>query len=327
MSSREGNTMTRYTPPPPLPLNSYGRAPSAPKAPAVQPPVPQPKAEPVRVVVPECTDDAPDVTTVLTDNATTKQIAATAGRFRRAAELARERSDRDQAEATRIIDQARAEAARILGEAEAAARVLTESVRKARSEAGKLDATMRTLTAAAQRAADADAAAVRAQSLIGELNGLARDGQALEDKLAKLAAQRAEAVEKLAAARDSADLDAMGALKARISSADEASAPVRTARDAVLARANEIGTGNPPESGKQPRELTAALQLAERCRRDVRRILNEAYPDRPEAVLASASEELRLTLTANLERIGEEYQAQQAEQKRPQQPGRRVIAG
>ena len=84
-----------------LPFSGHrgGRAAPLP-APAPQaPPTPRPAepkaAEPPQVVIPIDDSDDPDTATSLGDDATADEIAAAAGRFRRAAGLAAGRAEQD----------------------------------------------------------------------------------------------------------------------------------------------------------------------------------------------------------------------------------------
>ena len=285
-----------------LPLSGHrgGRAAPlpapAPQAPAA-PSAPEPKAaEPPRVVVPECRDADPDVSTMLTGDTGAGEVAAAAGRFRRASQLARERAEGDQAEAHRVMTEARAQVAEILRSAEAAASVLAKSAGQAARQAEALGDRSRWLVTAANETTKAEAAEDRADDLQAEREQLAASVTELDGRLAVLAAEREQLAARMAGARTVGDLDGLAALRSRDGAAADLAETLTAQRDAALARIAEIGEPDWPHDPKPP--LAAALRAAETARRSARQAMNATWPERPEAVRDALRDEAVATLDA-----------------------------
>jgi hypothetical protein len=322
--------MTRYTPPPPLPFAAHqgGRAaplPSSRKTPAEQTPAPQPKPEPVRVVVPECTDDAPDVITVLTGHATVDDIAAAAARFRRAAQIAADNAERGQTEAQKLLEAAKAEVERIIAKAEAEARPLTEAATAEVKRAAQLSDRFRLLQRAAEVAASAEKAQSAFQAMRDERDQLAAKHAELGQRRSALGTERRGLEVQLATARDAGDLDTMTSIKARLAAIEDLTGTLAGQQAPLQQRMAEIGDGTEtftthPVLKKLP-PLAEARRRAGMSRSDVSRVLDEAFPDRPEAVAAAERQR-----QADREQYDiEQYYARQAEQAR-QAPQRRQVA-
>ncbi|HEX3962399.1 MAG TPA: hypothetical protein VHZ03_38190 [Trebonia sp.] len=288
--------MTRYTPPPLLPSAPHqgGRAaplPSVPKTPSA-PPAPQPKAEqPAAVVIPDCEDDNPDVTTVLTNDASVDDIAAAAGRFRRAAQLAAGNAERGQAEANDVLEQARAEAARIIAEAEAKACPLTETATAGAKRAAQLAERSARLRKAAQVAVTAEKAQAAFQALKDERDELGAKHAELGQRRTVLGTERRDLETRLAAAREAGDLDTMTTVKARVAAIEDLNAALQARQAPMQQKMAELGTGDENFSThpalKTLPPLAKARDEASRRRTEASHALNTAMPDRPEAVAAA----------------------------------------
>jgi len=276
----------------PLPLTRHegGRAAPLPELPEEEPaaePAAEAKAEdPVQVVIPVDESDDPDVTTVLTGEPAAEDIAAAAGRHRRAAALASGRAERDRTEAEELLEAARTEAARIIAAAEAEARPLVTSAVGAEKEAAALAERAKRLTNTATAAVNAEAARDHLQALQDELAELTAKHAEIADRLAGLAADREQAEAALGEAREDADLERMTVLRNRVDSIDSLAADLRGKQAPMAARLAELGTGA-ETSDNHPIPLpliSRARGVAGQGRRSVREGLNHAWPERPEAV-------------------------------------------
>ncbi|HZR53631.1 MAG TPA: hypothetical protein VFB06_29505 [Streptosporangiaceae bacterium] len=243
----------------------------------------------------------------LTGAVTADDITAAAEAHRRAAEGRQEDAERDQIEAEELLAAARAHAERIVGEAEAAARPLAEAAALARREAAALAERARQLGSAAALAVKAEAQQAAVRALEDERDELAAKAAGLASRLAELDTERRAAETELTAAREEADLERMTSLRNRIGSIGDLAGTLRAQRAPLLARLDAIGDGE--MSPIWPQKLLAeARRVADS--RSVRDALNQAFPDRPEAVRDREREEFRLTIDAQRERIAEEAAAQ-----------------
>ena len=281
----------------PLTRHSSGRAAPLPEPAAEAPPAPPvPETrEPARVVIPVDDSDDPDVVTVLTGEPAAEDIAAAAGRHRRAAALATGRAERDRAEAEQLLEDARTEAARIIAAAEAEARPLVSSAGDAEKEAAALAERAKRLTNTATAAVNAEAARDHLQALQDERAELAAKHAEIGERLAGLATDRLRAEADLAEAREDADLERMTVLRNRVDSIDSLAADLRGKQAPMAARLAVLGTGaETADNHPLPLPLIAqARGAAGNGRRSVREGLNYAWPERPEAVADARLARLR----------------------------------
>lgn len=234
-----------------------------------------------------------DTTTPLTDAATVADITAAAEHRRRAAAAAAERGDRDRAEAETLMARAREEAARIIGEAEASARPLTNAADVAEREAAALAGRAQRLDRAAGFAAQAEASAARVSALEAERDDLAAKQADLGRRLAELAAERRGKETDLAAARDNGDLDLITTLRTRLDAIADLEGTLQARQARLAVRLGAIGDGEVGPVWPQ-KELAEAPRVAGIDQRRVRASLNEAQPERQEAVADAASQHQQL---------------------------------
>jgi chromosome segregation ATPase len=314
-------------PPPPLPITPHytGRAAplrSAPKTPPAQSPAPQPKPGPVQVLIPACEDDSPDVTTPLTDNATAEDIAAAVGRFRRGAQLAADRAEHGQAEAQKVLEAAQAEVEKIIARAEAEARPLTDKASGDAKRAAQLIERSRLLNRAAQAAVTAERAQADFRALKDERDQLAEKHAELGQRRTALGAERRGLEAQLAAARETGDLDAITTVKARLAAIEDLDGTLQAQQAPMQQRMAELGTGEETFSThpalKRLPPLASARDHASNRRSEVFGPLNDAFPERPEAVAAAERQRRR---EQEAYEIGQYYvrQAERAKQTRQQQ--------
>jgi cell division septum initiation protein DivIVA len=267
----------------------------------------QPAPKPARpvAVIPECADEAPDVTTPLGDDATAGDIAAASARFRRAADLATERARDGLTEAQRVLADAQADADRILREAKQAAQQLQRDARTATGEAELMANNARSMAFAAQRALEGEAAAELAAKLEAERDELTGKAAELARRSQDLAAEQAQQNEALAAARDAGDLDKMTTVKARIAAIGDLAATLGSQLDAVNARLATIGTGSETYDPQRPHEplppLAKARQTADRGRSETFRMADSIWPDSPGATRRAREADTRRAAAALVE--------------------------
>lgn len=321
---------------PTLPLTGHvsGRASSLPAPPPKAPAVPQPQPQPpeparVAVVIPADGSADPDTVTPLPDDATAEQVAAAVARFRRAADLAAQRAERDQAEGEQILEAARAEAARITGEAEAAVQPLARSAAIAGQAAAALGERARLLHRAAEAAVTAGQAEATVRALEDEREQLADRGTELRTARAEYAAQLRALEADHAAAREAGNLDGMTAARNRADSLRDLGAALEAQQETVRARLAEIGTGE--ETFASHGHLKALPPLAEARRQAAMRrhavaeALHAAYPDSPQAVAAAERHRRAERDRYDAERAAADRAA--AERARRDQQGARLSAG
>lgn len=285
--------MTNYPPRLPLAPHMMGRAapvPSAPKAPAAQP-VPQPKAQAPQVVIPVDDSDDPDVTTVLTDDATAEDIAAAAGRFRRAAQLAADAAERGQDDASGILEAAQAEAEKIIAAAKAKAQPLTDAAAAEAKRAADLTERFGHLRRGAELAVIAENARVAYQAMKDERDELATKHAGLAERRNVLGSERRDLEAQLSTARDAGDLDTMTTIKTRLAAIEDLDSTLQAQQAPLQQRMAELGTGDENFTThpllKTLPPLVKARDEASRRRGPVAGALNLAFPDRPEAVAAA----------------------------------------
>jgi hypothetical protein len=248
---------------------------------------------------------------------TAGDVTASAAAHRQAAGDAAGRAARDRAEAEQLLAAARAEAARIIGEAEAAARPLTDAAAIADRDSAELTVRAQWLGSAAAEAVKAEEADARAKALEDERADLSGRQAELGRRLATLAAERRDLEPQLGAARDSGDLDAMTSIRNRLDSIRDLEATLQAQRAPLIGRVAEIGDGtetlatHPLLQALPP--LARARQDARQARYTLRRILNDAFPDRPEAVADKGRQDWEEGRRFAAER------AQQAPRDRPRQ--------
>ncbi len=242
-------------------------------------------------------------------------LAAAGRQHRRDAGQARERAAQGRAAAETLLADAQAEATRILTLAETKANAASALAAKAEREAGALEEQARLLDAAAGRVAQAEEAEARAAGLEDERERLQEQAAGLGERLGKLAADRGDLEARLSAALADGDIDTITAVRARITASDELAESLTAQRAAAQARIEAIGDGEMSPLWPQ-RELADARRIASMHRGDVRRVLNVAYPDRPEAVRDAAKAEFAAVIEAQRSRIAEEDAAQRKKAQR-----------
>ena len=220
------------------------------------------------------------------EEATAETIGAAAAKMAAEAQAAAESAAEDRAAAEAILDDARERIAEITREAGARMAPLTASADAAERKSGQLAGTVQTLRRAADYAVKAEASAAAARALEEERAGLAATLAGLGGRLAELAAERGQAAAQLEAATQSADLDDMTERRNRIGSIDDLAAALTAQQAPLQARLEAIGDGSFSPLWPQ-KELYEAQKVAGWHRRTVREVLNDAFPDRPEAVAAA----------------------------------------
>ena len=233
-------------------------------------------------------------------------LAAAAEQIRNEAADVRARASGHRADASARVTEAREEAARLIASAEAETRSLAAEAASADHEAEKLEEHAGYLAEAASQKAQGEEVLQRASALVEERDSLtARIGE-LAARLGQLSQERQELTGQLAAATGDADIDAITSLQARVTSIDTASSALTGQRKTAQDRADAIG------DGRDRGELHNAIRAASQHAGVARKMLNRAFPGRPEALADRLRDELQGALTGNLERI-----AQEAKRKPP----------
>jgi hypothetical protein len=254
-------------------------------------------------------EETPDATEgPLGDLTAPDDIAAVAARMRAQAAAHRDGVTRNRAEGEALMAAARAEAARLIGEAEAKSRELGAGTGAREREAAALETRARALDNAVTTQTAAVAAAEFTLGLLAEREQLAGQITDLGARIDQLSADRREADSQLGNARQEGDVDAIGALLARIAGIDDLASALTAERTAAQDRTRVIGDGDQ----SQPGELSKAHRTATSRHATVRKIFNDVWPDRPEAVLDAAKAELVAVIEANCERMAEEARAEPA---------------
>lgn len=168
-----------------------------------------------------------------------------------------------------------ARAARLRRDAQTLANATLGEDRKA----ADLDARARSAAIAAQREAQAAEADRVAEALRAERDHLIEQIGQVEERRDQFRAEQAEAGRQLATAGRRADVDGITAARGRAASLAEVLADLGRQVAGPQARVRAIGDGQ-DDGG----ELAATLAAAARHRREARQAMNNAHPDRPEAV-------------------------------------------
>ena len=214
------------------------------------------------------------------------------------------------AEAAELIRAANEQAAAIIAEAKDQAAELGRAADLREHEAHGLADRARTLGYAATRQEQAIAAASQAAALADEREQLTAQLAELDGTLAQLGAEKQDAEAQLATARSSADVPLAEAQESRLKALEGVITTQTAQRAAAQNRSTQIGDG----TDIYPGHLADALRAAQARHGEVRKLLNTTFPDRPEARLDAARDELMGALEGNLARITEEARA------KPRQP-------
>lgn len=220
------------------------------------------------------------------EEATAETIGAAVAKMTAEAQAEDEAAAEKRAAAEAVLDDARQRVAAIITAAEAEASPLMSAADAAERKSGQLAGTAQTLRRAVGQAAKAEAADAAVQALEEERAGLAATLADLGRRLAELAAERRQAAVQLEAATQLADLDRMTERRNRIGSIDDLAAALTAQQAPLQARLGAIGDGSLSPIWPQ-KELYEARRVAGMDRRTLREMLNEAFPDRPEAVAAA----------------------------------------
>jgi len=226
-------------------------------------------------------------------------LAAAAEDCSRLAAESREWASRIRVDAQNRHAAAEQEAARLVSAASASLLASEAEATIADREAAEFAARSRALAAADAEQASARQADQRAEDLEAERAHLGAAAEAAA-RLGQLHAERRDAEGQLTAARARGDVDAIAAARARTGAMDDLAGTLEAQQAEAQDRLTAIGDGE--DSG----DLTGARGTASRHHQAVRTILNDLWPDRPEAVRDRALAELRGALTGNLQRIAEE---------------------
>ncbi len=263
--------------------------------------------------------ELPDITTPLTGDVTPDDITAMAERFIAAAAVKRDRAGRAEAEAARVRAEAHERAQAIIAAAEEIARPLDRSAAADKAEAPTLAEFGRVLgcdVGTAANARQADQADARVAQLTAERKQLAARLGEIAAEVASLAARRREADARLAEADESGDLDMTAGQMARAGAIDRRTAKLGRDRASVLARLDQIGTGEHLPGIHPQKELYAAITQASCLHGEVRRSLNWVQPHRPEAIADARRKEFGAIMDAQRERTaGEQAAAARGQQR------------
>jgi hypothetical protein len=110
---------------------------------------------------------------------------------------------------------------------------------------------------------------------------------------------------QISAALDACDVDAVTSGRTRIAAVEEITSVLTGQRARAQSRSDQIGDGTADFVG----ELSAALGAEQAALAEVRKIENILDPESPQAIRDAAIEELKATLAAQRDRIGEERRA------------------
>lgn len=237
-------------------------------------------------------------------------LTAAAGRLRQKAAGLRESAARHREEARAGLAEAEREAAGIIARAKDAAVALRDGASAAERQAGTLEEKARYVAEADRQWVLSEEALERARALQAEREDLAARAKEVDVTLARLGEERQHLAGQHAAAVKAAEVAAVATLRSHLGASDEAVAAHAGQRQSLLARSAAIGDGQ--ERG----ELHAALSDAQRHAAATRKALNEAYPDRPEAVHDRLWGNLQAALEGNLERIA----AEERDARQPRRP-------
>lgn len=241
----------------------------------------------------------PGIPEYLPDSAPSADMTATAEAMRAAATEGRDFAARNRGQAHELMEAARAEVARIMNTAEAEAHGLGTAADRREREAHDLTARSEWLHMAAGVQDQAAAADAKAAGLEAELEQLGAELAETSGKLAQVLAKREEAAGKLAAAELKADTKRATSARASLNGVDGTLARLNGRHDDITARIAAIGDAN---GGL----LADALRAAHGHHSHVHRILNDVWPDRPEARADRGRAERDALIEAQRERIAKE---------------------
>lgn len=227
---------------------------------------------------------------------TSETLRARAAELRQAAEQAR-------AERETVLTDAQAEADRLIADARQKAGELWKAASEADRAAAKVEERLSYIARREQLDELIPAAEQNALALADEGDRLREQTHALDHRLGELAAERQETSTALAAASNTGDVDQTVETRTRLAALDDVTAALTRQRDGLMARLQAIG--EPDGHG----EVASALGKYQRLQAEQRRILNALDPSRPEAEADRLTEEFRLVLNANAQRIREEQAA------------------
>jgi len=195
--------------------------------------------------------------------------------FARAAEL-RAGIVAARAEAETLVSTARAQAAKIVAEAEAQARELTGTAHATEMEAVKAHTRASGFAHAHVLRGTIAEAERQAAELTAEAEALTAKADAITARLDGLGEQREDTGAQLAEAREAGDVGQVAELRRRLEAVDEVVSALTAQREVPLARRRAITAD---ASG----ELAQVRQRAEAAATELRKVLNNLDPERPEA--------------------------------------------
>ncbi len=239
-------------------------------------------------------------TSALADDAAPSDIAALAGKLRSEAAQHLDAAASARAEAEAIVTRAREEAARMIADAETRQREMGHEASRLERQASSAGERAGWLANAAAEQERAITAELRAEDLEDERDGLGDEIAELDMAIGRARRDRQAADQQRSSAAIARDREAISAALLSIATIDEEIRAAEVQQSAAQARVDAIGNANGPG------ELFDALTAGGRARAAVASILNAAFPDRPEAVVAAAVKEFQLIVEANVERIAEE---------------------
>jgi hypothetical protein len=228
------------------------------------------------------------------------------------AEAARRLEDEKRGQADAQMAAAQAEADRILREARTESATLTAESRSAGYLAEGLEGDVRGLAVAKHAQGQGDEADQLAAALSTERGQLLAQIAELCETAERLQGEMREVDAQLTGARVSADVDLVTSLRARLAGLEDVAASVDGQLAASRGRSAQIGDG----TASFPGELIDALGASERHHAEVRRILNAVYPDRPEAVHDRLVDDIAGSLAAGVARMAEEAKPKPSARRR-----------
>jgi hypothetical protein len=256
----------------------------------------------------------PDIHEPLTDSATAEDLAALAARMRQQAADGREFAEAERARCQAHMAAVREKTMAMIADAEAEVREPGNVADRREHEAHDLAERAGRVDNAAAIAAKVEASEARVRALEDERDELSAKQGGLSAHVAELLAQTREIEPQLAAALEAGDLELIASLRATL---DSIAALVRDRREQqapILARLDALGDGEMSPIWPQ-KELAEARRVVNRI--EVRRALNHAQPDRPEAVADAKRDYEQLMDRMTSDRLATE-RAERARQPRQQ---------
>jgi chromosome segregation ATPase len=177
------------------------------------------------------------------------------------------------------------------------AREVAGQVRDAEGQAAALNERAQQLDVADGLCRQVTEAEQRIVALSAEADRLVAQTVALDQRLVDLGEQREDTAAALVGAREDGDVDDVLALRARLAAIDAVIGVVQGQRQAAQERLAAIGV--PDGTG----DFADAARAWQDAQAELRRVLNELDPQRPEAIADRLLEDLRLTVAANADRI------------------------